>query len=760
MTETKGLKRAREIKGVLYITLALFFLLCLFSYSPMDPSFTHFVPDQVKVTNLTGLFGSYTADSLIRLFGGSVFLLPLFLSIAGFRYLVNESFRIRTLHLLGFTGLVLSSCVLLGMTLRDPSLSGITLRPGGLLGFLVFDLLDARLNSGGTALVVVSVFLISLMVMSNFSVVFTAKILSRITLFSWLRTHGLLSKLWDRLKIKKLSGRKDKGRAPIIVATVEDMSPVVPRETTKKAEQMPFDFVLKRGIFRLPPLTLLSDMPHKDTRVKKETLIANSRILEKKLADFGVEGRVVEVRPGPVITMYELEPAPGVKITKITNLSDDLALALRAPSIRIIAPIPGKAVVGIEIPNPEREAVYLKDVLDNAQFADNTCRLPIALGKDIVGAPVVADLIKMPHLLIAGTTGSGKSVALNAMICSILLKLPPDEAKFLMIDPKRLELAAYEGIPHLLHPVVVDPKKASQVLKWAVQEMERRYQLISTLGAKSIDMFNKILERRAGETPEKPAIDTGKSVPEVGETALLEGDEEETLLPVSPERAVTELPLQKLPYIIIVIDELADLMMVAQRNVEESLARLAQMARAAGIHLILATQRPSVDVITGLIKANFRTRISFQVSSKVDSRTILDDHGAEKLLGAGDMLYIPPGTSRLNRIHGAYVSDKEINRVVEFLKKQAKPVYDESITAEQPDEEGRGKSDEAFDEKYDEAVELITDLGQASISLVQRYMKIGYNRAARIIERMETEGIVGPSDGVKPRKVLARKIPK
>ena len=760
MTETKGLKRAREIKGVIYITLALFFLLCLFSYSPLDPSFTHYVPDKVKVTNLIGMCGSYTADSLIRFFGGSVFLFPLFLAMAGFKYLIDESFRIRTLHLLGLTGLVLTTSVLLGMTLKDFALTGVTLRPGGFLGFLAFGVLDARLNVAGTALIILSVFLISLMVMSNFSVVFTAKILSRFTIFSWLKTHGLFSHLRDRLKMKKLTGKMDKERAPRIVPPGEDMVPIAPPEATKKAEQMPFDFVLKRGIFRLPPLALLSDMPHKDTKVKKETLIANSRILEKKLADFGVEGRVVEVRPGPVITMYELEPAPGVKITKITNLADDLALALRAPSIRIIAPIPGKAVVGIEIPNPEREAVSLKDVLDNSQFADNTCRLPIALGKDIVGAPVVADLIKMPHLLIAGTTGSGKSVSLNAMICSILFKLPPDEAKFLMIDPKRLELAAYEGIPHLLHPVVVDPKKASQVLKWAVQEMERRYQLISTLGAKSIDMFNKILERRAGETLEKPAADPGRPSLGVREGATPEEDEEETLLPVSPERDVTALPLQKLPYIIIVIDELADLMMVAQRNVEESLARLAQMARAAGIHLILATQRPSVDVITGLIKANFRTRISFQVSSKVDSRTILDDHGAEKLLGAGDMLYIPPGTSRLNRIHGAFVSDKEINRIVEFLKKQAKPVYDESITAERPDEEGKGKSDEEFDEKYDEAVELITDLGQASISLVQRYMKIGYNRAARIIEQMEAEGIVGPSDGVKPRKVLARKIPK
>jgi S-DNA-T family DNA segregation ATPase FtsK/SpoIIIE len=760
MTESKGLKRTREIKGVIAISLALFLLLCLFSYSPQDPSFTHYVAGHSKVTNLIGPFGSYTADSLIRLLGGSVFLVPLFLFIAGFRYLVEETFEIKMLHLFGLSGLLLSSSVILTMAFQEPSLAGVTLRPGGLMGLFLLHILDARIHTTGTVLIALSVLIISLMIVCNFSVVFTARLLSHLTLFSWLKANHFFSGVRKRLPLNRSTGKEDTGRTPRIVPTAEDVPRELHREEAKKAEQVPFDFILKRGIFRLPPLTLLSDVPHKDTKVKKETLIANSRILEKKLADFGVEGRVTEVRPGPVITMYELEPAPGVKITKITTLSDDLALALRAPSIRIIAPIPGKAVVGIEIPNPEREAVSLKDVLDNPQFTDHTYHLPIALGKDIVGAPVVADLIKMPHLLIAGTTGSGKSVSLNAMICSILFKLPPDEAKFLMIDPKRLELAAYEGIPHLLHPVVVDPKKASQVLKWAVAEMERRYQLISTLGAKSIDMFNKILERRMADTggnteqkSEKPFAATEEALP-------VTEDDEETLLPIAQDAATSAMPLQKLPYIIIVIDELADLMMVAQRNVEESLARLAQMARAAGIHLILATQRPSVDVITGLIKANFRTRISFQVSSKVDSRTILDDHGAEKLLGAGDMLYIPPGTSRLTRIHGAFVSDKEINRVVEFVKKQAKPVYDESITADLPDEEGREHGESEFDEKYDEAVELVTDLGQASISLVQRYMKIGYNRAARIIEQMEAEGIVGPSDGVKPRKVLARKIPK
>jgi S-DNA-T family DNA segregation ATPase FtsK/SpoIIIE len=357
------------------------------------------------------------------------------------------------------------------------------------------------------------------------------------------------------------------------------------------------------------------------------------------------------------------------------------------------------------------------------------------LGEDIVGTPVITDLAKMPHLLIAGTTGSGKSVSLNAMICSILFKAPPDDVKFLMIDPKRLELSAYEGIPHLLHPVVLDAKKASQVLKWAVEEMERRYKVIVELGVKNIEAYNKLIEKKQKDKTIAPS-------------------ERDEALPSENKTAV------KLPYIVIIIDELADLMMVAQRNVEESLARLAQMARAAGIHLILATQRPSVDVITGVIKANFPTRISFQVSSKVDSRTILDQLGAENLLGSGDMLFMPPGISKLTRIHGPYVSEKEIERIVDFVKKQAIPAYDKSISEYHPDSPEAEKRDEEFDEKYDEAVELVTELGQASISLVQRYLKVGYNRAARMIERMEAEGVVGPSDGVKPRKVLARKIPR
>ena len=438
-------------------------------------------------------------------------------------------------------------------------------------------------------------------------------------------------------------------------------------------------------------------------------------------------------------------PAPGVKINRITNLSDDLALALMAPSIRILAPIPGKAVIGIEIPNQKREPVFLKDVLNCDAFLKSSHRMPIALGVDFVGTPVIADLAKMPHLLIAGTTGSGKSVALNAMICSILFTAQPDDIKFLMVDPKRLELSSYEGIPHLMHPVVVDPKKASQVLRWTVEEMERRYRVISDLNVKSIEAYNEmIISGVKGKAALKPAR------PETADPAS-----EETA--GSPNQQSFEHV--KLPYIVVVIDELADLMMVAPRDVEESLTRLAQMARAAGIHLIIATQRPSVDVITGLIKANFPTRISFKVSSKIDSRTIIDQTGAEQLLGSGDMLFIPPGTSKLSRIHGAYVSDPEISRVVDFIKMQAQPIYDASIEKFEHESSQTQHEEDGYDEKYDEAVALVGELGQASISLVQRYLKIGYNRAARMIEQMEREGIVGPSDGAKPRKVLIRKLP-
>ncbi|MGZ6274509.1 MAG: DNA translocase FtsK 4TM domain-containing protein [Syntrophales bacterium] len=727
-------RKVREIWGAIFLAGAIFFLLCLASYHPLDPSFTHFVTDNAKTHNLVGSAGSHIADSLIRLLGIGAFIIPVFLLIISFRYFLDVPFKINLVGVAGLAGLIFSTSALLATSLGDVQVYGVRLSAGGLLGALSAELLNNYMNQAGTYIILLLVLVISLIIIVNLSLVSASRRCKSIIIFLWDGLKRFTSEKTDTLKERKEQAAETE-RSQKLVPVIDAVSPSVERMKRKRAEQTHFDFLQKEGDFKLPPLTLLDQVERKDTRIKRESLIMNSRILEKKLADFGVEGKVVEVKPGPLITMYELEPAPGVKITKVTNLSDDLALALRAPSIRIIAPIPGKAVIGIEIPNHEREPVHLKDVLDNDAFLESQFKLPIALGEDIIGTPVITDLARMPHLLIAGTTGSGKSVSLNAMICSILFKTPPADTKFLMIDPKRLELSAYEGIPHLLHPVVVDPKRASQVLKWAVEEMEKRYQTIVELGVKNIEAYNKLIDKKLKEKTILP-----RGTDEKGESSI-------------------EVP-SKLPFIVIIIDELADLMMVAQRNVEESLARLAQMARAAGIHLILATQRPSVDVITGVIKANFPTRISFQVSSKVDSRTILDQLGAENLLGSGDMLFMPPGTSKLTRIHGPYVSEKEIERIVDFIKKQARPSYDETIVEYRADTSDAEKSDGEFDEKYDEAVELVSELGQASISLVQRYLKVGYNRAARMIERMEAEGVVGPSDGVKPRKVLARKIPR
>jgi S-DNA-T family DNA segregation ATPase FtsK/SpoIIIE len=745
--ESSFSKRAAEIIGLICIAAAVFLFITLLSYYPADPSFRHYYgPGKTDIRNWTGTFGAYTGDTLLWIIGLGIFWLPVWLVFLAVRLFQNPQFRIKGEALFGISGLIFSTSCFLSMFIGNIALYGATFHTGGLLGSGTLNLFSAYLHPAGFVILLSLIFLISLIILFNFSVVsFTKKTTGFLNLK---KTGSLLTGLMHLLDGKQEELLVSKSSAGESIRIDETKSDTI-KEKLAKAQQTQFDFTSKTtGKFKLPPLTLLEQVEKKAARIKKEALFANSNVLEKKLYDFGVEGKVVEVKPGPVITMYELEPAPGVKINKITNLSDDLALALRAPSIRIIAPIPGKGAIGIEIPNQEREAVSLRDVLDHPVFQGSAHRLPIALGEDIVGMPVIADLLKMPHLLIAGTTGSGKSVSLNAMICSILFKATPEEVKFLMIDPKRLELSGYEGIPHLLHPVVVDPKKASLVLRWAVEEMERRYQTISRLGVKNIDAYNQMLDDRPNISLFSPSDDTE---PDGKTQAGVSGQR--------TDKTTNEAPFDKLPYIVIVIDELADLMMVAQRNVEESLARLAQMARAAGIHLILATQRPSVDVITGVIKANFPTRISFKVSSKVDSRTILDQLGAEKLLGAGDMLFIPPGSSMPMRIHGAYVSDKEIDRIVDFVKRQGQPSYDESLVDLESDEGREDKTEDDFDEKYDEAVALVTDLGQASISLVQRYLKIGYNRAARIIEQMEAQGVVGPADGVKPRKVLARKMP-
>jgi S-DNA-T family DNA segregation ATPase FtsK/SpoIIIE len=544
---------------------------------------------------------------------------------------------------------------------------------------------------------------------------------------------------------------------PVVIKPLID----IPKRKDKKSKEEP-EFVAEDyvpefhldGTYQVPPISLLNDPPPKEVEVGyEEEILLQSQVLEQKLADFGINGRVVQVLPGPVITMYEFEPAPGVKLSRIVSLADDLALALRAVSLRILAPVPGKPVVGIEIPNTKMEMVSFKDLIASDEFQNADSKISLAIGKDSIGLPRVENLATTPHLLIAGSTGSGKSVGLNAMICSILLNATPDEVKMIMVDPKMLELSIYDGIPHLIAPVVIDPKKAAGALQWAVTEMETRYKLMSEQGVRNIIGYNEYVEKLQQEYEEKlRELELEKEEAKKNPSKNVEDPEEEEEEEILPE------PPAKLPYIVILIDELADLMMVASKGVEECLTRLAQMARAAGIHLIVATQRPSVDVLTGVIKANFPARISYKVISRVDSRTILDAMGADKLLGKGDMLFLPPGTSRLLRIHGPWVSDHEIKRIVDFIKKQKKAVYQEDIFKTIETEEKIRDQDEEYDEKYDEAVQLVAKERQASISYIQRRLRIGYNRAARIIEMMEKDGVVGPSDGVKSREVYVKPI--
>ena len=493
----------------------------------------------------------------------------------------------------------------------------------------------------------------------------------------------------------------------------------------------------QKGAFKLPPQSLLDLPPAEHAQVDESQLERSARVLEQKLADFGVEGRVVEVQPGPVVTMYKFEPGSGIKVSQIVNLADDLSMALRAAAVRIQAPVPGEAVVGIEVPNKKRERVFLREILEADEFSSTQSQLTIALGKDIAGRPVAADLAKMPHLLIAGATGTGKSVSLHTMIASILFNATADDVRLILVDPKMLELSVYENIPHLLVPVVVDPQKAASALLWATQEMEGRYLRMRELGVRNIDGYNNALASGASITQLKMA---GQSVPASDD-------------PNQP--AVGAIEHRKLPKIVIIIDELADLLLSEGKTVERDITRLAQKARAAGIHLILATQRPSVDVITGLIKANLPARISLQVTSRVDSRTILDSIGAERLLGAGDMLFMPPGSAKLRRLHGPFVGEHEIRKLTDFLREQGAPEYRMEIldTKAPGDEGGDGLGGDVQDEMYDEAVRIVMETNQASISMIQRRLRIGYNRAARMVEQMEREGIVMPADGAKPREV-------
>lgn len=607
----------------------------------------------------------------------------------------------------GWTAMILAGSA--GLSLARPSGEGGSwgseTDPGGILGGVISHVLETWLGSWGAWLAVAVLFLAGLMAATPFSLAGTAGLAAALA--------GRLRRSMDRTAG---AGAEDPvptsgGEGPVVPRIAELRTPRGSADQEDSSEQQPMlDIAPVQGEFRVPPLNFLEDPPPYARENAGDAYLANARALEHKLLDFGVAGSVVEICPGPVVTMYEFAPAPGVKINKVASLADDLALALKSHSVRIVAPIPGKAVIGIELANLDRRTVYLKEILASESFQKHRGLLPVALGQDIVGEPVVTDLAQMPHLLMAGATGTGKSVGLNAMICSLLYRHTPATLRLLMIDPKRIELSLYDGIPHLLHPVLSEPKEATRALRWSVMEMGRRYRVLEEAQARNLEGYN----RAAGEP---------------------------------------------LPYLVIIIDELADLMMVSSKEVESAITRLAQMARAAGIHLLVATQRPSVDVLTGLIKANFPARISYKVSSKVDSRTILDVMGAERLLGMGDLLFLPPRTAIMERIHGAYVSEKEIGRIVEFLRAQGEPQYDRTVVEAVPGEEGaedEGDLDgDGADEKYDEAVEIVTQTGQASISMLQRRLRVGYNRAARMIEQMERDGVVSPTDSMGRRQVLA-----
>lgn len=745
-----------EIKGMLLGAAGLFVLVALLSFSSDDLSFNTF-STETGVRNFGGRLGAQLADLLLQFFGVASYIVAGAMLYTSYRLLRFKELKITAYKCLAFLGLMVSLSALFAFNIEFTSIFGQRIPTGGAIGYKTAAMLKGMLGVAGALLLLLPVMAASITIMSRFSFVLFAD--------WWINSLG---DRWARYREKKALNReimkdtkpKDVDKPEPVIKPMAVAAPAPQKSQRKekqeaeklKPQQELFDFAKNEDGFRTPPLSLLDAPAASNRKVDKEVLTMNARLLEKKLRDFGVDGEVVEICPGPVVTMYEFAPGPGIKVSKIAGLADDLSMALQALSIRIVAPIPGKGVVGIELPNRDREMVALKEIFTSEEFQKGKFKLPLALGKDIAGLPLVTDLAKMPHLLVAGATGSGKSVSINTMILSLLYTHTPKDVRIIMVDPKMLELSVYDGIPHLLLPVVTNPKKASISLRWAVEEMGRRYRLMADKGVRNIDSYNKTLEKEEKEIEELREQD----ILLVDEVVEPEDDQAAIQAFLDKEEALEH---GHLPYIVVIVDELADLMMVAGREIEESIARLAQMARAAGIHLILATQRPSVDVITGLIKANFPARVSFQVSSKTDSRTILDCNGAESLLGAGDMLFLPPGTSRLQRSHGAFVSDAEVQRVVDFLKKQGKPVYDKRILEVKAGDDKSSDEDEELDERYDAAVALVAEAKQASISMIQRRLRIGYNRAARIIEKMEQEGIVGPSDGTsKPREVFINRL--
>jgi S-DNA-T family DNA segregation ATPase FtsK/SpoIIIE len=724
----------RELKGLLLIAAAFLLGLSLLSYHPTDASLTT-ASTVSTVQNLVGWVGASVADGLFQLIGVSAYLIPLLIGMSGWRWFWTPASPLSLAQtagwgLLTITLMPLASLLLpvLPLLADRPLIDG---RAGGWLGALLAKGLHLALGRIGGEIVLFTLLAASLMLITAVSVPTLMAAVAR-------SVHDLTAQAQKLAVIRREQTKRWRHEAQLRAARLATGAPEqpkivenVPQPSAAKAEQKAFEFMQSSSArYQLPPFTLLADPSAASRKTTREELLVNSQLLEKRLLDFGIAGRITQVHPGPVITMYEFEPAPGVKLNRITGLADDLALAMKAIRVRIVAPLPGKSTVGIEIPNSSREEVPLKEILTSSAHEASRSKLTLAVGKDTIGTPVVTDLAAMPHLLIAGTTGSGKSMALNSMILSLLFSARPDEVKMLMIDPKLLELSAYDGIPHLLAPVIVNPKEAASALQQVVTEMQRRYRLLAEQGTRNIDSYNKNLSASGGAAEGAAG----------GNTAVHASDQ--------------TAPTGPLPYIVVVIDELADLMLIASHEVEDAIARLAQMARAAGIHLIVATQRPSVDVITGVIKANFSARVSFQVTSKVDSRTILDANGAEQLVGKGDMLFMMPGSSALNRYHGAYVSEQEIKSVVDFIKKQAAPNYTLQIETAVSAEQGGAAERDAL---YTQAIDLVTSTGQASASFIQRRLRVGYPRAARMIEMMEEDGLVGPASGSRPRQVLGQR---
>jgi DNA segregation ATPase FtsK/SpoIIIE, S-DNA-T family len=757
-------RRVSEFVGVALFAAALIWIVALASYNPADPAWFFSAGLTQPPDNFAGRVGAFLAEVSFQLSGYAAYLIPALMVMVGWHYFWCREVDAAPSKAVGATVLFACISAFMGLIVGSVEVGGKPFRSGGYLGEWLSAEMSAYLNRTGSVIMLLTLMFLAVIISTQLSI-------GRLTssLFSFVRDalqRGLdLIHTWredrrrDQQRRDVIAKHTRKGLTPTIAtpaAAIADQEPALrtaarkreaeppsaaappPPPTKPAAASKPPKVSLplpplplpepepikgpaerRKGEYSHPPGALL-DAPKTERKIDERELMDGARLLEEKCREFAVEGSVVQIHPGPVVTTFEFKPDAGVKYAKITGLADDLCLAMQAESV-LIDRIPGKSTVGIQIPNRTREQISLRELLDTDLYRRSTSKLTLALGKTIHGEPYVTDLATMPHLLIAGSTGTGKSVGINAMLTSILYRATPDDVRLIMIDPKRLELGMYEDIPHLLTPVVVDPKQAANALRWAVREMEERYKTLASEGVRNIEQYNRNIQH-----------------------ATLEARGSD----------LAELP-KPLPFIVVLIDELADLMMVASNEVELSIARLAQMARAVGIHLILATQRPSVDVITGLIKANLPSRISFRVSSKIDSRTILDSNGAEQLLGRGDMLFLPPASSRFIRLHGPYISEQESARLASFLRKQGKPTYDESITAEEKTAANGVEMEK--DDLYDEAARIVVQSGQASISYLQRRLRIGFSRAARLVDMMEMDGLVSPAAGGKAREVLVDK---